>query len=249
MVNRLVGSLPRRHLDIALLIIAAPLLSAGLDGCATPKPLETGPTSEAPTPISESHVALRHTVHYAPTAGAPNAAETAALNGFLASAGAAIGDLVVIERPVATQAVTIDDNRASRLAAALARQGLKTVLAPAAVGAGAGEMTVVIDRYIAVAPPCPNWSKAPGNDFNNTLHSDFGCSTATNLAAMIDDPRDLVQGREMGGVVGDPALAAIHHYRGGKGDSHSDAGAGAAQSGIAQSFTIAPAPPAETTAQ
>ena len=75
--------------------------------------------------------------------------------------GAAIGDLVVIERPVATQAVTIDDNRASRLAAALARQGLKTVLAPAAVGAGAGEMTVVIDRYIAVAPPCPNWTQRP----------------------------------------------------------------------------------------
>ena len=74
----------------------------------------------------------------------------------------------------------------------------------------------MIERYVAAAPNCPNWSKAPGNDFDNTMHSDFGCSTASNLAAMVADPHDLVVGRNMGPAVGDAAVAGVHRYRTGK---------------------------------
>jgi pilus assembly protein CpaD len=248
-VNSAYPALAMRRLDIALLVIVAPLLTAAIGGCAAPKPMETGPTSEAPNPIRVSHVTSAFTVRYAPGAATPDARETAALNAFLAQAEASVGDAVVIARPNPTHAATnaIEDKRAARMVTALARQGLKPRVTAAATVAE-GEMTLTLDRYVAVPPDCPNWSKTPGNDFANTLHSDFGCSTATNLAAMVDRPRDLIEGRELAGAVGDPALAAMHHYRGGgKGDKSGDANAGTP--GPAQSFTVAPAPPAETTAQ
>jgi pilus assembly protein CpaD len=248
-MNSAYPALAMRRLDIALLVMLAPLLTAALGGCAAPKPMETGPTSEAPNPIRVSHVTSAFTVGYAPGAATPDAKETAALNAFLAQAEASIGDTVVIARPESAHGATsvIEDKRAARMVTALTRQGLKPRVTAAATVAE-GEMTLTLDRYIALPPDCPNWSKAPGNDFANTLHSDFGCSTATNLAAMVDRPRDLIEGREMAGAVGDPALAAMHRYRGGgKGDKSGDSNAGAP--GPAQSFTVAPAPPAETTTQ
>lgn len=42
--------------------------------------------------------------------------------------------------------------------------------------------------------PCPDWSKGTVVNYGNTNHSNFGCATAGNLAAQLDQPSDLYSG-------------------------------------------------------
>ncbi len=189
-----------------------------LAGCATPPAQPLGAvTTEAPNPIQVTLVREGHALHFAPAAAIPDRMETASLNSFLATGGAAPGDTILIERtpPSTLKGNTLEVRREATLVAALTRQGLRPSVSytPSLVP---GDMSLTLERYVASAPNCPNWSKKPGNDFGNTLHSDFGCATATNLAAMVADPRDLIVGQTMGPVVGDPGSAPVHAYRTGK---------------------------------
>jgi pilus assembly protein CpaD len=150
-------------------------------------------------------------VHFSPGAEAPDPAQITALNVLLATGDLGRGDVVRIERPPGPLAQA----RADMLSTGLTREGLSTstVISPSTP---ADELSLRLEHAVASAPGCPDWSKAPGNDFDNTLHSDFGCTTATDLAAMIADPRDLLVGHVMGPAVGDNALAAMHKYQTGK---------------------------------
>jgi len=205
------------------------VFALGLAGCTPPPAQPLGAaTTEAPNPIQVTLVREGHALHFAPAAAIPDRIETASLNDFLASSGATPGDAILIERtpPSTLKGNTLEVRREATLVAALTRQGLRPSVSytPTLVP---GDMSLTLERYVASTPNCPNWSKMPGNDFDNTLHSDFGCSMATNLAAMIADPRDLVVGRTMGPVVGDPGSAAVHAYRAGKVASLSGGASGA----------------------
>jgi pilus assembly protein CpaD len=195
------------------------LMAVSLGGCdmAPPPPLTDGATTELPNPLQASTIRESHMLRYAPGGAVPNPAEVAGLNSFLTANQVAPGDSVLVERaaPVGSAAVALDAKRTARLTAALGRQSVKTAFAfePAVP---AGQVRLTVDRVVASVPNCPNWSKAPGNDFGNTMHTDFGCATANNLAQMVDDPRDLVTGRTMGPEKGDAALEAMHKYRTGK---------------------------------
>jgi len=172
-------------------------------------------------------------VHFSPGVEAPDPAQIAALNVLLATGDLGRGDVVRIERPPGPMAQA----RAMMLSTGLTREGLSTstVVSPSTP---ADELRLQIEHAVASAPGCPDWSKPAGNDFDNTLHSDFGCSTATDLAAMIADPRDLLAGRVMGPAVGDNALAAMHKYQTGK----SSLGEGSAAPGPASSANITVTP-------
>jgi len=211
-------ALPPR-LDTTVAAALALLLTLSLGGCDTPPParLTDGATTELPNPLQVSTRPVTHILRYAPGSAVPNAAEVDDMNAFLAASEVAPGDSVIVERPqpAAPAAKALDERRAARLTAALARQGVKVAMVFASVVPD-GQMRLTVNQTVVSTPNCPNWSKAPGNDFDNTLHSDFGCATASNLAAMIDDPRDLAGGRAMGLAKGDPALAAIDRYRTGK---------------------------------
>jgi pilus assembly protein CpaD len=229
------------RLDSGLTAILALLLAISLDGCATSdqQPTKAGATTEAPNPIQLSLRSLTHTLHYAPGNAIPGPAETAALNDFLANSGIAPGDPITIERsaPGGHPPSVLAEARIQRLTAALARQDVKPMFA-SAPDLPAGDIRLTFEHYVASAPNCPNWSKAPGNDFGNTLHSDYGCATATNLAAMIADPRDLAEGRTMGPARGNPAIAAMHRYATGKVPSLS----GGETTSTSPEMDIAPSP-------
>jgi pilus assembly protein CpaD len=222
------------------------LLTVSLSGCDTAPspPLTDGATTELPNPLKVSTVRVSHMLRYAPGGVIPDTAEVAGLNMFLTANQVAQGDSVLAERaaPIGPAAIALDDKRTARLAAALGRQSVKTAMAfePAVP---AGQIRLTVDHVVASAPNCPNWSKAPGNDFGNTMHSDFGCASASNLAAMVDDPRDLAGGRTMGPGKGDAALQAMHKYRTGKVASLSgeDTGSGL----VLPSMSSAPPSPAQ----
>lgn len=78
-----------------------------------------------------------------------------------------------------------------------------------------GSVRVVASRSTASVPDCPNWA---GSDNGvvppQNTSSNFGCATAGNLAAMVANPQDLVEGRNGSGN-GSASLAgrAIRTYR------------------------------------
>jgi len=63
----------------------------------------------------------------------------------------------------------------------------------------AGENLVEIGYvlYVAHSDPCGDWSKDLANTAANQSSPNFGCSVQHNIAAMVSDPRDLVQPRPM----------------------------------------------------
>lgn len=69
--------------------------------------------------------------------------------------------------------------------------------APVTVGdVPAGAVRVIVTRSKATVPSCPDWSSQTDSNFNSSNHSNYGCASNSNLAAMIADPEDLVRGRK-----------------------------------------------------
>jgi pilus assembly protein CpaD len=83
--------------------------------------------------------------------------------------------------------------------AVLARYGMlvSAAYAPPSVGAPApGSARIVVSRAVARVEGCPDWSRGNLAEFESASQSNYGCASAQNLAAMIADPQDLVQGAE-----------------------------------------------------
>jgi pilus assembly protein CpaD len=71
--------------------------------------------------------------------------------------------------------------------------------APATAGeAPAGGLRVVVSRSVASVPNCPTWRDKAEANLTGGLSDNYGCASASNLAAMIADPNDLVDGRSAG---------------------------------------------------
>ena len=66
--------------------------------------------------------------------------------------------------------------------------------------------------YTAIPPNCPSWSTATLDPYDNQRDPQFGCSSARNLAMMVDKPEDLVHPRstDPGRSVSD--VGAIKRY-------------------------------------
>ena len=90
-----------------------------------------------------------------------------------------------------------DSATRSSVAAVAARYGLLlNDVAPVTEGQIApGSARVVVSRAKAEVPGCPDWSRTSQPNFNQHSMSNFGCATNSNLAAMVANPEDLVNGR------------------------------------------------------
>lgn len=125
--------------------------------------------------------------------------------------------------------VSIDDrggggNGHEMIALIVARYGLRlTDTAPITEGsADLRGIRVIVSRSSASVPQCPNWDRGSQPELEGSTMSNFGCATNANLAAMVANPADLVQGAQ--GTGSDPRTItrAIKTYRDavptGKGD-------------------------------
>jgi pilus assembly protein CpaD len=66
-----------------------------------------------------------------------------------------------------------------------------------ATGVSDAPIVVTFSRYEAQAPECaPLWEQDLAHQSNNQAWASFGCATQANLAAMVEDPRDLLQPRD-----------------------------------------------------
>ena len=81
----------------------------------------------------------------------------------------------------------------------------------------AAPVILTFTRYVASASPCGDWSKNYGRSLRNRSMPDYGCATQNNLAAMVEDPHDLIEPRPMGAADAERRSVVFDKYR--KGES------------------------------
>lgn len=95
------------------------------------------------------------------------------------------------------------DQRVRQAVEALAsRHGLLVDSAAAPVTPGPltpGFVRVVVSRSRAFVPDCPDWSDRSASTLGNGTSPGYGCAVNGNLAAMVADPRDLLEGAQGSG--------------------------------------------------
>jgi pilus assembly protein CpaD len=70
--------------------------------------------------------------------------------------------------------------------------------------------------YGAHADSCGDWSEDASQTGDNQPMPNFGCAVQNNIAAMVADPRDIVQPRAMGDASAERRNAVIGHYQKGE---------------------------------
>lgn len=134
------------------------------------------------------------------------------LSGWFDGLRLGYGDTIRIDDPAGWNGGAQDG-----VAAIVSRYGMLLSRDPAPATTGhpaSGTIRVVVSRAVAHVDGCPNWSHSDVVEYSSSTGSNFGCSTASNLAAMIANPEDLVEGRS-GDRSGDAMLSvkAIKTYR------------------------------------
>lgn len=102
------------------------------------------------------------------------------------------GDRVAIEDPMMNGATK------AAVAELAARHGI-LVSEGAPVTSGyvqPGHARVIITRSTAGVPGCPDWSAKSDMNYNNATSPGYGCATNGNLAAMVANPEDLIEGQK-----------------------------------------------------
>ncbi|MDB5690319.1 MAG: hypothetical protein JWL91_2195 [Sphingomonas bacterium] len=129
------------------------------------------------------------------------------LAGWFDSLQLGYGDHVSVDDPAGSPPVR---DGVARIAA---RYGLLLAAAPPIVGpvAEPGSARVIVSRSTAAVDNCPNWSRKSQPEFAASTMSNYGCATNGNLAAMVADPQDLIQGRS--GDAGSDARTAVKAIR------------------------------------
>jgi pilus assembly protein CpaD len=148
-------------------------------------------------------------------------ADKAALNAFAGTYRARGHGLLSIAAPSGSPNERAAVALVAETRAVLAERGMKNgELGYAAYRASSANddapLILTYRRYVASASPCGNWSENLGDNPDNSRSPNFGCSTQNNLAALVEDPADLLGPREW-----DPAYAprrdqVIENYRTGE---------------------------------
>lgn len=71
------------------------------------------------------------------------------------------------------------------------------------------------NRFVPSAP-CPDWSHSASSNYDNSLHSNYGCAVVNNMGQQIADPADIVRGNGNGKADTEAATRAIQRYRSGE---------------------------------
>lgn len=162
-------------------------------------------------------VRVPHEVRFRDGSEALGDDEAARLDAFLARLDAARGDRIFIDLPEDEDGLVseADQNRAAAVVTALTDHGHDVYAAPLPFGAvpEVGTVRVVVERYVVTPPTCPDWRQPSWPNYENAPSSNMGCANVSALGLMVANPRDLIEGRELGVQDAGVAAAAIRRYR------------------------------------
>lgn len=132
------------------------------------------------------------------------------INGWFETMDLRYGDRISIEDPSSNPAVAEAVNELA------GRYGLiVSGVAPTTAGVlQPGQARVVITRSTASVPGCPDWSAKSDMNYGNAMSPGYGCAVNSNLAAMVANPEDLLEGQTgTGETVVSTGTRAIQTYR------------------------------------
>lgn len=101
------------------------------------------------------------------------------------------GDRVSIDDPMASNATRDAIGKLAARHGVLIEQG-----APVTEGfVQPGSARIVLTRSSAYVPGCPDWDESSDMNYYNGTAKGYGCATNSNLAAMVANPEDLIEGQ------------------------------------------------------
>lgn len=162
---------------------------------------------------SENQPVVDHTNYVFDVAASGNGLSTAELGrlgDWFKSLDLRYGDRISIDQSYETDAVREDVARLAASYGLLLSDG-----APITAGnVDPGTARIIVTRASAKVPNCPNWRQSTMMGGSISTESNYGCSTNSNLAAMIANPDDLVLGRQ-GSISGDSLSVekSVKQYR------------------------------------
>lgn len=195
-------------------VLSLSLFALIVAGCA--QTVADWSPAEAPTDIEVQWVTLAHTVSFPADDDAMTRREIRRLDAFLSQVGLRQSDRLYIDTG-RQRDVDFEDPRVTmvRERVHLHLPGVQ-LAAIESLGAPGRNLTVVVGRYVAIAPDCPNWSRPSQSNPGNHVDGNFGCATQTNLSRMVADPGDLFRGRDLTPADGMALSAGIRRYRSGE---------------------------------
>lgn len=132
-----------------------------------------------------------HQVSFADASAATlSAFEVSKLADFLNEVDPERRSVVMVEQVSRKQGASAHRQGAA-VADALTELGYRTEAYADAYSAD-GVISVAVDHVVAYAPNCPNWEINEYESFGAGTLPNHGCASQVNLAAMIDNPADLV---------------------------------------------------------
>jgi pilus assembly protein CpaD len=187
-----------------LLLVSAALFST-LAACGGPVN-RTVSTQKVPV---VQRTTLAHDIRFGGYDGL-EADQSRGLEEWLGSIDVAYGDRISVDDPVSQGAA----GRRAAVAGVVAKFGLIVEdEAPVTASLPAGVVRVVVTRTTVTPPDCPDWRRKSNPEPNASAMSNFGCASVSNLAAMVADPNDLLEGQVYTGADGHTTSKAINVFR------------------------------------
>lgn len=182
-------------------VISALTLGVILGGCANTTPIYLEPTAQAILVEPENNVLLLKSL---------GGAERQRLRDFIMVASQGRRD-----------ALHLEVSGARRLGAQVVRQAMALGVEPANIRRfdgradpnGVFAVRVEAVAYRAIPPECPSLSIVGPSVNDNSFDQTLGCSNRNNLAAMVNDPRDLIGNGAVTAGNGDRAARPVAAYR------------------------------------
>jgi len=184
--------------------LAAAALLLGLGACAAQYT-----DTEWPKRVRLDNAGARADVRFAAGSSQLAARDAAHLRALAATGALAPSDRVVV---AASGPPGLAQARFEAVARELLPYNIVAMQGPL-MPVPANRAIIESERYLVTLPNCPNWSKYPPLGYTNTHASNFGCTTAVDLALMVANPADLAEGRPHGPVDANPAVSAVQRYQ------------------------------------
>jgi len=177
------------------------VLAATLSGCASSAPIFVEPTAQAIMVEPENNVLLLQSLR---------GAERRRLQDFIFTASRGRRDALHLE-------ITGSPRLAGQVAHQARAMGVPShnidLFGGRADPHGRFAVRIEAIAYQALPPVCPSLSIVGPSVNDNSFDQTLGCSTRNNLAAMINDPRDLIGNEAVVASNGDRAAIPVAAYR------------------------------------